>query len=226
MSKLTQDFIRPDQELIDAFKEITAATVHEAFGRRGAVDSAIKPIYPGLRVLGSAFTVKTPAGDNFTIHAALQLAKPGDVLVIDAGDYTEQGSFGDVMATAALSRGIAGLVTVTNGGVRDAERIHKLGFPIFSRSISIKGTVKETFGEINQPISFGGVTINPGDLIIGDDDGIVAIPREKIEEVLAASRSRDEKEVKLRAQIQQGKTIWELHNVNALLKRNGINVEI
>lgn len=224
MSKLTQDFIRPDQELIDAFKDITAATAHESFGRRGAVDSAIKPIYPGLRVLGSAFTVKTPAGDNFTIHAALQLAKPGDVLVIDAGDYTEQGSFGDVMATAALSRGIAGLVT--NGGVRDAERIHKLGFPIFSRSISIKGTVKETFGEINQPIAFGGVTINPGDLIIGDDDGIVAIPREKIEEVLAASRSRDEKEVKLRAQIQQGKTIWELHNFNALLKRNGIDVEI
>lgn len=224
MPKLTQDFIRPDQELIDAFKDITAATAHEAFGRRGAVDSAIKPIYPGLRVLGSAFTVKTPAGDNFTIHAALQLAKPGDVLVIDAGDYTKQGSFGDVMATAALSLGIAGLVT--NGGVRDAERIHKLGFPIFSRSISIKGTVKETFGEINQPIAFGGVTINPGDLIIGNDDGIVAIPRENIEDVLAPSRSRDEKEVKRRAQIQQGKTIWELHNFNALLKRNGIDVEI
>lgn len=112
-----------------------AATAHEAFGRRGAVDSAIKPIYPGLRVLGFAFTVKISAGDNFTIHAALELAKPGDVLVIDAGDYTEQGSFGDVMATAALSRSIAGLVT--NGGVRDAERIHKLGFPMFSRAISI-----------------------------------------------------------------------------------------
>lgn len=224
MSKIIQDFVRPTREQIDAFKEITAATAHEAFGRRGAVDSAIKPIYPGLRVLGSALTVKTPAGDNLTIHAALQLAKPGDVLVIDAGDYTEQGSFGDVMATAALSQGIAGLVT--NGGVRDAERIRKLGFPIFSRSISIKGTVKETFGEVNHPISFGGVTIHPGDLIIGDDDGIVAIPRDEIDDVLQASRSRDEKEVKLRAQIQQGKTIWELHDFNVLLKRNGIDVEI
>ena len=191
---------------------------------RGRSNSAIKPIYPGLRILGSALTLVTQPGDNLTIHAALKLAQPGDVLVIDAGDYPEQGSFGDVMATSALALGVAGLVT--NGGVRDAASIRDLGFPIFSRSISIKGTVKETLGPINQPISFGGVTVNPGDLVIGDDDGLVVIPLAEIDAVLAIAQKREEKEANIRAELAKGRTTWDISNFNALLQRNGIDVEI
>lgn len=224
MPKITRDFPRPSPDQIRAWEGIGAATAHEAFGRQGAVDSAIKPIYPGMTILGSAFTLVTQPGDNLTIHAALKLAKPGDVLVIDAGDYTEQGSFGDVMATSALALGIAGLVT--NGGVRDAASIRDLGFPIFSRSVSIKGTVKETLGPINQPISFGGVTVNPGDLVIGDDDGLVVIPLEEIDAVLAVAKKREEKEARIRAELAKGRTTWDISDFNALLKRNGIEIEL
>lgn len=224
MPKVTRDFPRPSPEQVQAFKAIGAATVHEALGRRGAVDSAIKPIYPGLRVLGPAFTLVSPPGDNLTIHAALKLARPGDVLVIDSGDYTEQGAFGDVMATSAVALGIAGLVT--NGGVRDAASIRDLGFAIFSRSISIKGTVKETLGPINQPIVLGGVTVHPGDLVIGDDDGLVVVPRAEIDEVLKVASQREAKEASIRAELAKGRTTWDISNFNALLKRNGIDVEL
>lgn len=224
MTQIARDFPRPTKEQIEAFRQIGAATAHEAMGRRGAVDSAIKPIYPGIRVLGPAFTIQTPPGDNLTLHAALKLAKPGDVIVVDAGDYTEQGAFGDVMATSALSLGIGGLVT--NGGVRDAEAIRDLGFAIFSRSISIKGTIKAALGDINQTIVFGGVSIDPGDLVLGDDDGIVVIPREEIDIVLAESRKRDEKEAAIRARLQAGETTWDISNFNALLKRSGVDIEL
>lgn len=224
MPKITRDFPRPTRAQVQGWEGIGAATAHEAFGRHGAVDSAIKPIYPGLRILGSALTLVTQPGDNLTIHAALKLAQPGDVLVIDAGDYPEQGSFGDVMATSALALGVAGLVT--NGGVRDAASIRDLGFPIFSRSISIKGTVKETLGPINQPISFGGVTVNPGDLVFGDDDGLVVIPLAEIDAVLAIAKKREEKEANIRAELAKGRTTWDISNFNALLRRNGIDVEI
>ena len=224
MPKITRDFARPTRDQIESFREIGAATAHEALGRRGAVDSAIKPIYPGLRVLGPALTLQCPPGDNLTIHAALKLAKPGDVLVIDAGDYTEQGAFGDVMATSALALGVAGLVT--NGGVRDAATIRDLGFPIFSRSISIKGTIKETLGPINQPIVFGGVTVHPGDLVIGDDDGIVVVPSDEIDSVLAVATEREAKEARIRGELAKGRTTWDISNFNALLKRNGIDVEL
>ncbi|MET0743981.1 MAG: S-adenosylmethionine--2-demethylmenaquinone methyltransferase, partial [Microvirga sp.] len=153
-----------------------------------------------------------------------KLAKPGDVIVVDAGDYTEQGAFGDVMATSALSLGIGGLVT--NGGIRDAEAIRDLGFPIFSRSISIKGTIKAALGDINQPIVFGGVSINPGDLVLGDDDGIVVIPREEIDTVLSESRKRDDKETAIRARLAAGETTWDISNFNALLKRIGVDIEL
>lgn len=223
MTSIRTDFPRPTPEQIAAFATIGAATVHEALGRRGAVDSAIKPIWPGLRIVGAAFPLKTQPGDNLTIHAAMKLARPGDVLVVDAGDYTEQGSFGDVMATSAQSLGLAGLVT--NGGVRDAAAIRDIGFPIFSRAISIKGTVKATLGPIAQPIVVGGVTVHPGDLIVGDDDGLVVVPLAEVEAVLAASRARLEKEERLRADLQSGKTTWDIGNYDALLAQTGQSLQ-
>ncbi|AIB15331.1 4-hydroxy-4-methyl-2-oxoglutarate aldolase (plasmid) [Azospirillum argentinense] len=223
MTSIRTDFPRPTPEQIAAFATIGAATVHEALGRRGAVDSAIKPIWPGLRIVGAAFPLKTQPGDNLTLHAAMKLARPGDVLVVDAGDYTEQGSFGDVMATSAQSLGLAGLVT--NGGVRDAAAIRDIGFPIFSRAISIKGTVKATLGPIAQPIVVGGVTVHPGDLIVGDDDGLVVVPLDEVEAVLTASRARLEKEERLRADLQSGKTTWDIGNYDALLAQTGQSLQ-
>ncbi|QCO05702.1 4-carboxy-4-hydroxy-2-oxoadipate aldolase/oxaloacetate decarboxylase [Azospirillum argentinense] len=223
MTSIRTDFPRPTPEQVAAFATIGAATVHEALGRRGAVDSAIKPIWPGLRIVGAAFPLKTQPGDNLTLHAAMKLARPGDVLVVDAGDYPEQGSFGDVMATSAQSLGLAGLVT--NGGVRDAAAIRDIGFPIFSRAISIKGTVKATLGPIAQPIVVGGVTVHPGDLIVGDDDGLVVVPLDEVAAVLAASRARLEKEERLRADLQTGKTTWDIGNYDALLAQTGQSLQ-
>ncbi|WP_454019602.1 4-carboxy-4-hydroxy-2-oxoadipate aldolase/oxaloacetate decarboxylase [Azospirillum sp. Marseille-Q6669] len=223
MTSIRTDFPRSTPEQVAAFATIGAATVHEALGRRGAVDSAIKPIWPGLRIVGAAFPLKTQPGDNLTLHAAMKLARPGDVLVVDAGDYPEQGSFGDVMATSAQSLGLAGLVT--NGGVRDAAAIRDIGFPIFSRAISIKGTVKATLGPIAQPIVVGGVTVHPGDLIVGDDDGLVVVPLAEVEAVLAASRARLEKEERLRAELQSGKTTWDIGNYDALLAQTGQSLQ-
>ncbi|MBB3770033.1 4-hydroxy-4-methyl-2-oxoglutarate aldolase [Angulomicrobium tetraedrale] len=224
MSKINRDFPRPTAAQIEAFRAIGAATAHEAFGRRGAVDSAIKPTYPGIRILGPAFTLKSPPGDNLTLHAALKLAKPGDVLVVDAGDYPEQGSFGDVMATSAKALGLAGLVT--NGGVRDAASIRDLGFPIFTRAVSIRGTIKESLGPLAEPIVFGGIHVNPGDLVIGDDDGLVIIPLAEVDAVLDVATKREAKEAGIRAELAKGRTTWDISNFNALLKRNGLDLEI
>jgi len=221
---INRDFPRPSQESLKAWETITAATAHEAMGRRGAVDSAIKPIGPGMRVLGPAFTCVCEVGDNLALHVALKLAKKGDVIVCDAGDYPEQGLFGDVMATSAQVKGIAGLVV--NGGVRDAATIRKMGFPIFSRSICIKGTVKENIGPINVPIVFGGVVVNPGDLIVGDDDGLCVVPQAEMDAVVKVSKARDEKEARSRANFTPDKTTWELSGWGEVLKRKGLTLEL
>lgn len=207
------------EDLLARYRDITAATAHEAMGRKGALDSAIKPIRRGMRVLGPAFTCLCPPGDNLTLHAALKLAKPGDVLICAAAGFTEQGLFGDVMASCAKGKGLAGLVV--DGGVRDAADIDRIGFPVFSRSISIKGAVKETLGPINQPIVVGGELVSPGDLIIGDDDGVVAIPAALIEETVATCIEREAKEKRFREALLQGNTTWEMLGLNALMEKKG-----
>lgn len=220
MVQIVKDFTRPVLD-IAAWASIGSATVHEVLGRKGAIDSRIKPIGPGLRVLGPALTAIGQPGDNLTLHVALSLARPGDVIVLDVGDYAEQGQFGDVMATAAKAQGIGGLVI--NGGVRDVASIRQLGFPVFSRSVSIKGTVKESVGAVNTPIVFGGVHIRPGDLILGDEDGLVVVAAEEIDAVLEKSRQREEKEEALRRRVLAGgETLWEISGYRQLLEEKGI----
>ncbi|MFC4626336.1 4-carboxy-4-hydroxy-2-oxoadipate aldolase/oxaloacetate decarboxylase [Daeguia caeni] len=217
------DFTLTDA-LLARYRTVTAATAHEAMGRKGALDSAIKPIRHGMRVLGPAFTCACPPGDNLTLHAALKLARPGDVIVCAAAGFTEQGLFGDVMASAAKGKGIAGLVV--DGGVRDSSEISRLGFPVFSRSISIKGAVKETLGQLNQPVVVGGELVSPGDLIIGDDDGVVVIPRALIAETAETSAERERKEERFRAALLQGNTTWDMLNLNAVMERKGISFRL
>ncbi|THF65255.1 4-carboxy-4-hydroxy-2-oxoadipate aldolase/oxaloacetate decarboxylase [Pseudothauera rhizosphaerae] len=224
MSHIDRDFPRPAPERIRAYHGVTAATAHEAYGRRGALDSAIKPLYPGMKLIGPAFPLGCPPGDNLTLHAALKLARPGDVLVCDGAGFSEQGLFGDVMASCAKGLGLAGLVV--DGGVRDAETIRGIGFPVFSRAISIKGAVKENLGPIGRAVVVGGITVHPGDLVIGDDDGVVVIPLAEIEPVLAASREREAKEVRFREALLAGKTTWDMLDLNRILQAKGVDFQL
>ena len=179
---------RPPQELIEKFKPISVATVYEASGRKGFVNPKIKPIFRGMKLCGPAFTVQTVPGDNLMLHKALEKAQEGDIIVATVGDEYEYGYWGDLMAIQAKAKKLGGLAI--DGCVRDSEEIIEKGFPIFSRGLAIRGTVKASLGLINYPINFGGTVINPGDLILGDDDGIVIVRYEDCKEVLVKSQAR------------------------------------
>ncbi|SFN05701.1 4-carboxy-4-hydroxy-2-oxoadipate aldolase/oxaloacetate decarboxylase [Thermodesulforhabdus norvegica] len=183
---------RPPEEIIDKFRTLGSATVYEASGRSGSVHPSIKPLRPGMKIVGPAVTVKCAPGDNLMLHKALEVAEPGDVIVASTGNYPFAGYFGDLMATYAVSRGIAGLAI--DGCVRDSSSIAEMGLAVFCRGTCIRGTTKGLLGLINHPILFGEVIVSPGDLVLGDDDGIVIVERDRIEEVLEASLNRARKE--------------------------------
>ena len=188
--------------------EIGAASLHEAAGRIGAMSAFIKPIYSGMRMCGPAYTVKLPIGDNLMLHCAIAEAQPGDILVVDI-DGAECGPLGEVMATGAVARKIGGMVI--DGNVRDGVHIKKLGFPVFARGLCMKGTVKATLGTINHPIVCGGVIVNPGDFICGDDDGVVVIPREMAAAVVDKAIAREATEAaNCNILLSTDKTGWEM----------------
>lgn len=213
---------RPDVALIDQLRKFSAATIHEAQGRLGALDSAIKPIDPEMSVCGPAFTVVCAPRDNIMLQVAISYAQPGDVIVVSAGNYTEAGSFGDVLANACLARGIAGLVTDT--GVRDTAEIKRLGLPVFSRSISIKGTVKETIGPINEPVLIGGEIVRPGDVVRGDADGVVVVRRDDLPFAVERSQAREEAEQGYIEQYRAGRTPIEVSGLGAVLAAKGFPI--
>lgn len=221
---INRDFPRVDPSKLEPWRTITAATAHEAMGRRGAMDSSIKPIGQGMRTHGLAFTCVCEPGDNLTLHAALKLARPGDVIVCSAGGFTEQGSFGDVMSSCAQAKGIAGLII--DSGVRDVAVIRQMGFPIFSKSVCMKGTVKESLGPINVPITIGGVLVNPGDLIVADDDGVVVVPAAEIDDIAVACKAREEKEARARARFTPEVTTWEVSGWGDRLKAKGVELDL
>ena len=210
---------RPDPVLVDQLRKFSPATIHEAQGRLGALDSAIKPIDPDMSVCGPAFTVVCAPRDNIMLQVAISYAAPGDVIVVSAGNYTEAGQFGDVLANACLARGIAGLVTDT--GVRDTVEIRRLGLPVFSRSISIKGTVKETIQPINQPVLIGGELVRPGDIINGDADGVVVVRKEDLAYAIEQSQAREQAEQGYIEQYKAGKTPIEVSKLGDVLAAKG-----
>src|SRR5215471_8976599 len=189
MVHVIRTFDRPTAELVERITQFPPSTLHEAQGRTGALTSRIKPIYPGMRACGPAFTVSCHPGDNMMLITAISLAQPGDVLIVSAGDHPEQGGFGEVLTTACMAKGIVGLVT--DAGVRDGSAIHRRGFNVFCYGLCMKGTVKETLGTINQPIVIGGVAVNPGDIVSADDDGVVIVPRDNIDAVVKNSAERE-----------------------------------
>ena len=182
----------------------SAATLHEAYGRRGALPSQIKPLFRGMRVAGPAVTVRCPPGDNLRLHEAIYEAEPGQVLVVDVGDAYEFGYWGEITTVAASTRKLGGLVI--NGGVRDADQIEKIGFPVFARCVCIRGTVKDPHapGGVNHPVVIGDVEVHPGDLVVGDDDGVVIIAADQQAEVIEAGLRRDLNEQESLARIRGG----------------------
>ncbi|PNQ98748.1 4-hydroxy-4-methyl-2-oxoglutarate aldolase (plasmid) [Azospirillum argentinense] len=212
------DFPRPTPVQIAAFQGVTAATAHEAQGRRGALDSVIKPLRPGFRILGPAFPAQGQPGDNLTAHAAISFARPGDVIVYSAGGFVDGASFGDTMATAALARGLGGVVI--DGAVRDAAELRKLDLPVFARGVSLRSRGdKARLGPLAQAVEVGGIRVEPGDLIIGDDDGVVVIPLADLDEVARVSREKEAKEEEFRSRFRAGgATTWDLFGAGILAK--------
>lgn len=219
MTHILKNIPRPDPALVEGLSRHGSATVHEAMGRIGAMDHAIKPLARGMKVCGPAFTVKTQPCDNVMLLKAIQLAHPGDVIVLDCGRCVEAGPFGEVAATECVTKGVAGLVTT--GSVRDTAEIIDLGFPVYTSGISIVGTVKESLGLINHTICAGDVIVHPGDIILGDDDGIVVIPLEKAQEALEKSDARVDKENKVMDRLRAGESLFDIYGYDAVLKRQG-----
>lgn len=204
-----------------AFNEYEAALLHEAMGKMGALTSDFRPIYPGARVVGSALTVQAYPRDNLMLHKAISVARPGDVIVATVGGYAEGGHWGEIAATAALQRGIRGLVI--DGGVRDIDAVAKLGFPVFARSISIKGTSKVHGGLINQIIEIGGVSVSPGDIVVGDTDGVVIIPGEMSAKVLKKAASIRKREEDFLRRIREGELTIDILGLRPALRELGLD---
>jgi 4-hydroxy-4-methyl-2-oxoglutarate aldolase len=211
---------RVSKTVVDQFRSIGSATVHEASGRKGAVNPAIKPIAKGVRICGPAFTIQCHPGDNLMLHKALERAQPGDVLVASVGDYYEAGYWGGLMATSAMAKKLGGLAI--DGRIRDSAEIIEMGFPIFSRGFCIWGTSKGVLGLINHPVIFGNALVHPGDLILGDDDGMVVVERKDCEAVLENSIKRTKAEEKKAEQLKTGISSVELNKLDKIFQSLGL----
>ena len=209
------DFPRAELSIVEEVGANSAATLHEALGQSGTMLGFIKPIYPGMKLFGSALTVDCPPGDNLTIHAAVERARPGDVLVVDFKGFSECGPFGDVLATACRAKGIKGLII--DGCVRDGPVLREMGFPVLARGLNMKAASKKICGSIGIPISCAGVAVSPGDIVVADDDGVVVVPIARAEAVIAAALDRESKEEVLKDQLRGGRTTIELLNLRGLL---------
>ncbi len=196
------------RQIVEALAAFDPATVYEAAGKRGMVDPAIRPAWPGAKLCGRVVTVQCPPGDNLGLHHAVTIAEPGDVLVATVSGFLMAGAWGEVLTEAAVARGISGLAI--DGCVRDIVAIEALRFPIFSRALAIGSCTKTQPAAINCPITFGSVAVRPGDFILGDADGLVIVEQDAIEAVYASARARNEAERAIIGKLRAGKTTVEL----------------
>jgi 4-hydroxy-4-methyl-2-oxoglutarate aldolase len=205
------DMERPSPEVIGAAAQLPTATLHEAGGRIGVMPSAIKPVAPNFRICGPAVTVQSPGGDNLWLHRALYVAQPGDVLVVHVSGVHDFGYWGEIMSVAANARKLGGLVI--DGCVRDGGILADFGFPIFARGLCIRGTGKDfgARGWINYPTLFDDLCVNAGDLVVGDTDGIVVIPRANAASVVEAAQQRELKEADIMRRIRDGERTLEVY---------------
>jgi 4-hydroxy-4-methyl-2-oxoglutarate aldolase len=216
-------FDKPSEDAIERLSKFSSATVHEAQGRKGALSSKIKPIDRSMSFCGPAVTVVCAPRDNLMLQVAIHYAQKGDVVLVAAGEFEEAGTFGDVLGNAMKAKGVAAMVT--DSGVRDTKDLIELGLPVFSGSVCIKGTVKETIGPINHPLVFGDEIVYPGDVLLGDADGVVVVRKDEIEEVIALSQARVDAEDELIRLYKEGGTTIELCKLTDVLKAKGLLVE-
>jgi 4-hydroxy-4-methyl-2-oxoglutarate aldolase len=211
---------RAEASVVDALAGLGVATVHEAIGRTGYLGPGLRPIQDGLRIGGTAVTALCWPGDNLMIHAAVEQCRPGDLLVVTTTSTSTDGMFGELLATSLAARGVRGLVI--EAGVRDVAELRAMGFGVWSAAVSAQGTVKETPGAVNVPVSVGGQIIRPGDAIIADDDGVVCVPRGDVTTALAAAQARVAKEEQTRQQLTGGQLGLDLYGLRDKLAARGV----
>ena len=219
--KVVRNIKRPDPEVVRALGELGVATVHEAQGRTGLMKPYMRPIYPSARAAGTAITISSQPGDNLMIHAAMEVCKRGDILVVTTTSESTDGMFGELLGVSCEAHGVVGLIT--DAGVRDTAELTAMDFPVWAKAISAQGTVKSTAGSVNVPVVCAGMTVNPGDVVVADADGVVVVPREQAAAVAQAGRDRIAKEAKTRERLRNGELGVDFYGLREKLKQLGVN---